>query len=200
MSFNRILDEGLLDKGFSAAPRRLSSKEQGRDHMSFSKILANDNSIEILTGTMEVYKYAGQLSRRYLFFRDLSYDFAITVYDNNTSGALILKLFDCGKDTLKAVRAKLATFKNPNFEARVIGLQTNQDFACMARIADYLIDSKINIVDVDLFGTDTRQIAFDLKLGTAYNVLMQDKIYKAGENKTAISYEEFAAKVVETKL
>jgi len=80
----------------------------------------------------------------------------------------------------------------PNLEARIIGMQKNQDFYfILNQIFDFLISNKIRLVEVDLFGDNTRHIAIDTKLGTSYNVLMEDRIYRPGELVNSTTVENF---------
>jgi hypothetical protein len=54
-----------------------------------------------------------------------------------------------------------------------------------------MISKKMKLVEVDIFGTNTRHIAIDAKLGTSYNILMEDRLYRAGELVNNLTMENF---------
>ena len=56
-----------------------------------------------------------------------------------------------------------------------------------------LFQRRVNghFMEVDLFGTDTRHIALDLKTGVSYNLLLLNRLYRAGELACQVNKEAY---------
>ena len=71
-------------------------------------------------------------------------------------------------------------------------MQKNQDFYFVInQVMDFIVENKIRLVEIDLFGENTRHIAIDTKLGTSFNVLMEDRLYRPGELVNSMTVENF---------
>ena len=62
-----------------------------------------------------------------------------------------------------------------------------------------LISSSSGIFEADLFGSDRRNIAIDLKTGTSFNMLTENRLYKPGELANTTTEEQFARELKTTK-
>lgn len=193
LSFNNLLNEQLIDGKFGAAPYRLRYRE--RVYSSLAALEADGKLERVATGGSAVYRYDGPLSKRYVLAEGISYDFLVTLYSGNDRRALVLRPFEYSKGLTEALERAAGARGKQNLEARVIGLQNGQDTQCLNRLADWLIDRRIAISEVDLFGSETRHIAFDLKLGTTYSVLGENRHYSSEELRTKITLEEFRARL-----
>jgi hypothetical protein len=76
-------------------------------------------------------------------------------------------------------------------------MQTGQEFNALYDISDMVCANGLQLVEVDLFGDETRDIAFDTKLGTSHNVLIYDRLYRAGELKNGMTMEQFERNFVQ---
>ena len=50
-------------------------------------------------------------------------------------------------------------------------------------------------MEIDLFGTDKRHIALDLKTGTSYDLFLENRIYRPGELANSEKEEDFQRSV-----
>ena len=90
----------------------------------------------------------------------------------------------------------LKKLRNPNLEIRAIGMQNlkegyGNDLLINIEQAYTVLKPKAKLVEVDLFGNETRHIAIDAKTGASVDVLLYDRFYKPGELNTQTSLEQF---------
>jgi len=165
-----------------------------RVHMSKAKMDMYSNVEYLKVGEFKSVHYNDDTATRYLAAPNLTYDMVVSIYDVNQRNVLVCRVFKFG-DIVKREGTKFINSlkkDKPNLEARIIGMQKNQDFYfILNQIFDFLISNKIRLVEVDLFGDNTRHIAIDTKLGTSYNVLMEDRIYRPGELVNSTTVENF---------
>lgn len=192
LSFEHILKKDL---GGEIGSNEYRHDFKERAHISKSKIDEYSNAFYLGVGKSKAIHYKDETETRYIAAMGMTYDTVISVYDVNTRNIVVCRAFKYGD----AERAVLGGFAGslkkarPNLEARIIGLQTNQkDVAAMLNeLADFFLANKVKLVEVDLFGTNTRHIAMDAKLGTSYNILADDRLYRPGELVNNMTLENF---------
>lgn len=165
-----------------------------RWNASLAKV--QDRSYELARDHGHFLKYSE--FTRYVLVKDLMFDLFISMYDVNTRDALVFRTASPldSKVLSHSIPKHLGMFKNPNLEMRFIGLQNEQETLSQnmndLRNSNALKKLKqLSVVEVDIFGTETRHLALDLKTGTPYNLLLLNKIYRPGELTTTIAKEEF---------
>jgi len=188
LDFSNSIDKLRLNKEFGSERAVLSTKQ--RPHTSLSMIQRISKEIGINQGTMQKY---GNL-KRYVIARDITYDLFISVYDVNSHSAIVLRPSQAidNKEETK-IRSFVRSLKKPNLEIRGIGLQ-NGDMELLEEINKVKEICKGPIVELDVFGNETRHIALDLKTGMTYNILLLDRIYRPGELVTTLGKNDFEAK------
>ena len=128
---------------------------------------------------------------RYVLAKDINHDLLITIYEVNTGVALIIRISrDIVLSDWTKIEKVLGSWKGPNIEIRVLGFQNLDSWApsIMEEIKRHV---KGKLMEADLYGTDLRHIAFDLKTGVMYNLLLENRIYRAGELACKVTKEEF---------
>ena len=193
MSFNDVLVEDIVSAGFNSKPYRRDFKP--RTHISLSAVEADEDSSDIKIGEIVLRNYDGPMAQRYVTAKAITYDLIATLYDVNSSSLAVFRMYECKDEMIISLKKWVAALKNPNLEGRVIGLQDGAALHCVMRTVDLLMDSKAEIVEIDLFGKEMRSVVVDSKLGTTQDILIEDRIYRAGERATAITLEDFERSV-----
>lgn len=199
MDFFGALAKEIAADGFATRRIVMSAKSSiwalNRPHTSISMVA--DDSAEIRIGEAGAYSPKKSMFR-YVIAKEMSSDLVATFHDVNSSSSLILRISAPLQSVdVSKIRQTLGGWKNPNVEMRVIGMQNgSQGFT---NILDQLHRlSKANLVEVDLFGNMKRHIAFDLKTGVCYDLLLLDRTYRAGELVSDIPAE--TSKVADSKI
>ncbi len=181
MSFESVIEKDLPLKEFGQARYVLNSKI--RTHMSKHHVMEQSNGREIRKDGSLVLSYNSPADQRYAYAIDITNDLLITLYEVNNRksvcyrysriapgfGAIIKKDFDLIKS------------KHSTVEARIIGMQNNDNPLALKEVIESFKKNGIMLVEADLFGIERRHIVFDSKLGTTYNMLLEDRIYRPGE-------------------
>ncbi len=191
LTFEKLFKTDILGRDFNNDRYLRCYKE--RTNISKSKIDTYSNSKYLADYEHYSTKY-GVLSTRYSSALSLSYDLLIGFYNVDTRESLTCRTFllDLSvKNVLESYLNALKLRKQTNIEARIIGLQTGQEFNYLYDLAELINSRDIKLVEVDLFGTELRHIAFDTRLGTTHNVLLEDRLYRAGELKNYTTMEQF---------
>ncbi len=197
MSFEKSLDTEMRKPGFGTANCHLFFKE--RPHISKSMADAANSSMYIDTGGSSRLRYSST-SARYICAADVTYDLLVSVYDVDTNDMFAMRIFKYDAETFKPLEKYLSEIgrnKYKKFEARLIGLQDKQDYGILTPLFKALGKYKVPVMEVDLFGNQTRHIALDSYLGMSFNMLLQDRIYRPGELNTQITQEQFEARLME---
>ncbi len=158
-----------------------------RWNSSFNAV--KDTSFELPINKAVSLKYEEE--RRYLVARDINYDMLLTVYDINTRYLFAARItLIPGNASWKSIFSKLKNIRTPNFEFRAIGLQDNYTGPIDAL---EVLHRKVNgkFMEFDLFGKNTRHIVIDTKTGMPYDLLLLNKIYRAGELACQTKKEDF---------
>jgi hypothetical protein len=153
VGFEDILAAEEEKPGFGSQRYVAAGKE--RPHISKSKLAARDDAEYLKLGESKFLRYDGWMSKRYLAFEGLSYDFMVSLYDVNSPKAYAVRLFD-PKGLMGSLRAGLKSMRTamPNIEARVIGLQNKGDHAFLKELLSLLANEGVRLIEVDLFGED----------------------------------------------
>ena len=134
--------------------------------------------------------------RRYIIAIGITHDFLLCAYnvDNgDVFAARISRLPD--KKGWRFLNSKLAGMKARNLELRIIGLQNSGTDVVGGLQAELKVRGRL--VEADLFGINMRNIAIDTKTGMTYNMLLLNRIYRAGELANTVSKEDFEVKLGE---
>ncbi|MCL5675139.1 MAG: hypothetical protein M1611_00825 [Candidatus Marsarchaeota archaeon] len=127
----------------------------------------------------------------------ISYDLFLSVYDVNTFKAMVLRIAKpLGGAEINKARQFARSFRKPNLELRAIGLQ-NGETGLLESIRKLREATRAKAVEIDLFGNLLRNIALDLKIGSAYNLLALNRIYRPIELINNIKKDEVESKAGE---
>lgn len=126
----------------------------------------------------------------YVACTSLSFDAALSVYDANSGAIFVARLVDFAPTLQLAIQKWARPLKNPNLETRLIGLQSGQRDV-VPPVLRFLKKSKLPLVEADLFGSESRNVAFDVKTGVSFDVLVSNRPYKPGELASKTTLEQF---------
>lgn len=163
----------------------LSTNE--RQHTSLNMV--QSKSVELTSSTSIMHTYRD--SRRYIIAREVTYDLCVSVYDVNKRTMMASRFTRMPKTTDWArLVQRVNSWKSSNVEIRTIGFQNKVEE--LPNIIDGFKD-KINgkFMEIDLFGSNIRHIVFDMKTGVSYNLLLLNRIYRAGELACQMTKEEY---------
>ncbi|MGC8628641.1 MAG: hypothetical protein ACP5T4_00290 [Candidatus Micrarchaeia archaeon] len=182
----------------SFGKERLYIRVRDRIHLSLSSIA--QKGIELGANKSIALQYNEYNAQsRYIIAKGISFDLMLLVYDVNTSSAFAFRATQ-NEDVKEQVKRFMRRLKRPNIEIRAIGMQNS--------VKDYgtslsgIVDAAYNaakpfgaLTELDLFGTDQRNIAIDIKLGMSFDILLFDRFYKPGELANATSIEQFKTSI-----
>jgi hypothetical protein len=167
--------------------QRLYLRSRERIHASLSEVGPYGTILELNNCVFASY---GE-GTRYVLARDITYDLLVSIYDVNSSSALLFRAtFPLNKKAFSEVRNRLGRFRRPNLEMRLIGMQ-NEDTVVLDSIDGLRRLAKSALQEVDLFGRSTRHVAFDLKVGMPLDLLTQNRIFRSDELLNGLSLEGF---------
>ena len=194
MDFWDALGAQRAKAGFGSERLVLSSKSSvialNRPHTSLSMV--KDKGTDLGINQAATAKFA-ETQSRYLIASGLSYELLLTIFDVNSMSGIAMRIGKpLDKSELEVLGKKIASFGKANLEMRAIGLQSG-DSSTLAAVDQVRKLCKAKLIEVDLFGTLSRNVAFDLRTGTCYDILMLDRAYKAGELVNGVKPEEYKA-------
>jgi hypothetical protein len=152
--------------------------------------MVEDRSRYVETGRAIMQEYSPE--KRYVLAKNITRDLLVSIYDVNTSSSLIMRpSMLLMKRNVSAISQKVKKAGFKNIEVRLIGLQ-NGITELGAAVSD--IEKAVGgaLIEVDLFGNEIRNIAIDLKTGSSYDLLMQNRIYGPAERINNETADEFA--------
>ncbi len=156
---------------------RLTLETGKRWHTSLAMVEERSRELELNKAFFQGYSE----EKRYVIAREITYDFFMSIYDVNTTQAILLRPSQRMADAaLKRVTDEIRRKRLKNLEIRLIGLQRRDP---MMPDAIWKIHTRVpgRLIEVDLFGNMTRHIALDLKTGSSYDLLLQNRIYRPAE-------------------
>lgn len=166
-----------------------------RVHISKSKIDTYSNAIYLKVGESKYIYFSNDIETRYIAAVNMTYDLLISIFDANTRKSFAYRAYKYDDSIIQEMEKFVKQLKKdkPNLEARIIGFQNNEEDSgkFLAKLADFFVSNNIKLLEVDLFNTNIRHIALDTKLGTTYNVLLEDRLYRAGELINSMTNENF---------
>ena len=194
MDYWDIYKNAEMSPVFGHSRLLLSARERIR--LSNSTVSDYGIPMDLNTGLFRKYSEA----ERYVLAKGLTYDLMVSLYDVNTSSAFLLRISSpLSAIEFKGVVATLKSLRKPNLEMRVIGLQNGtQGQLYLVRELGRLVSCSLQ--EVDLFGAEVRNVAFDLKQGMAFDILLLNRAYARGELATKIKKEDFDAQRSEFRL
>lgn len=163
----------------------LSTKE--RQHTSLGMV--QSESVELPPSTSIMHAYRD--SRRYIIAKDVTYDVCISVYDVNKRMMMVSRFTRMPKTTdWTRIVQRVDSWKSSNVEIRAIGFQNKVEE--LPNIIEGFKDrTNGKFMEIDLFGSDIRHIVFDMKTGVSYNLLLLNRLYRAGELSCQMAKEEY---------
>lgn len=167
--------------------RQLWLNTGDRPNASIARLL--DRSIDLAPGSAVFQHWS--LGKRYLIAKNVVFDLFLSFYDVNSKAVMAMRITrPMERDEVNKARKSVHSLKNSNIEIRAIGLQ-NGDKTLLKSVedADKIADG--DLVEVDLFGNQTRHLIIDLLTGKPYSLLLENRIYRPGELISAAKKEDF---------
>ena len=167
---------------------RLQLRTGNRWNTSLATV--EDRSLDLEAG--KALFQAHSLEKRYVLAKNITGDLLISIYDVNTFSAVILRpSMLLRKSDLGAISKRAVRFEN--VEVRLIGLQNGS--TDLGRVISD-IEGAVGgaLMEVDIFGNEIRNIAIDLKTGSSYELLLQNKIYGPADRINKETQDEFSAR------
>ena len=157
---------------------RLYLSTGNRWNVSLKK--ASEKGVELRQGGAKLAKYSDLI--KYVLAIDITFDLFVSIYDVNSGGAIVVRpARDLKSADKRRLQKLISGFKRPNFELRFIGFQNNwTDEIMLIDDIKKMVRPSV-IAEFDLFGSETRHLALDLKTGVPYNLLLINRIYRPGE-------------------
>ncbi len=180
------LQKERLLHDFSSKRVILSTKP--RRNASLSAIANKSKELEMCKATFLEY---GRLSaQRYLIAKNILFDLLVTLYNVNSSELFAFRAAKrLDKADISLIRKKIGAMKRPDIEIRVIGMQNgNGDLLGVVDKIRSLTNAQM--IEADLFGNEIRNIAIDAKNGSAYDLLLLDRIYRPIELINGVKFED----------
>ncbi|MGC8662684.1 MAG: hypothetical protein ACP5RT_02775, partial [Candidatus Micrarchaeia archaeon] len=203
MNFFKYVESASISEKFSGERIMLGMRKSTylpnfRAHTSLKSIVSI--SKEVNQGDVILWKNPNKI--RYILAYNLTFDIFVSVYGVSTGNGVFTRIALPLSKKEEAYLAKaLNNIKEKNVEIRFIGMQSNQnDYREIISMLIKLSKNKGELVEVDLFGNETRHIAIDLKTGLSYDVLLENRIYKPGELINNQNFENFLKGAITLKL
>ena len=179
MSFENIFKENLEKLGNS----RYWESYEDRAHISKQKLDKFKEVKYLVKEESLTFEYATVLSERYIAATNITDELFISVYDINSKRIFVQRFMvsDQDEDKLEEFEIYLNRNKDKSIEVRLFGMQNGVDLKSLRRILNIILKYKVPVSEIDLFGNEIRHIAIDLKIGTSFNILMENRLYRPGE-------------------
>jgi hypothetical protein len=171
MDFWDTYEKERTEQGFGIGRKSISSRD--RIHLSLSSVDEYCMDLEMNHATFKGFSE----QERYVLCSEITHDLLLSIYDVNTERAILLRFAEpLSDEVLRKVGDEVRRLKRPNLEMRIIGLQDRDSF--LLGTVDRLHNMfKSSLMEIDLFGNEIRHIAFDLKIGMSFNLLLLNRPY-----------------------
>ncbi len=181
MSFEYAVSQAL--SGEKRADSRMHMSSKDRPNMSLSKIQEGDNYIEINAGQIKRLYYSEWHGERFLFARSLNTDVLFTLFEVNSAKLVAFRGAHVNSSSIEKIKAEARKIlsKKPNLESRIFGFSNGSNLKYIKDLLHLSQELKARLVEVDAFGNEFRHIAIDSRFGISYNVLLDNRPYRAGE-------------------
>ncbi len=183
MSFEKIFKSDIINKKIN---NRYLQTYKERPHISKYRLETNENSNYININEKILINYSTKLSKTYIAAINIVNDLFVTLYSINSRNMFVFRLdLNNNNNNIKEFEQYLNKNKHNNLELRLFGFQNadinNNAFMVLNKLADIAIKYAIPISEIDLFGNEIRHIAIDLKIGSTFNILLENRLYRPGE-------------------
>ncbi|MDE1856908.1 MAG: hypothetical protein KGH98_02370 [Candidatus Micrarchaeota archaeon] len=195
MGLEAVLKRDSKAEGFGAA--RYLQMYKKRPNLSAVK-LDDDGAATLDYGQSVSGAYDEFGGPRYVAVKSMTFDLFVTLYDVNKRRYYAARLLS-GDSKSSEMGLFMKSAKGANFEARVIGLQNGQHFEGLGDVVDLLGSGRATLFEADLFGSERRNVAIDLKTGTTFDILTENRLYKPSERANQMTEEQFARELKITK-
>jgi hypothetical protein len=193
MNFWSIYEAEKGKPGFGSVRLRIASRE--RIGLSLSTV----EKYGMLLGMNQGAERTFSEEARYLLAKELTHDMLVSIYNVNTTQTYLLRFSEAlGEPVVRKILDEVRRARKPNIEMRAIGLQ-NKDVELLGSLERLYLTLKPSLMELDLFGDETRHIAFDTKLGMSFNLLLLNRIYRPHELANTLSLEDFGKRKSELK-
>lgn len=191
MGFEGLLSKDLGSSGINSA--RYVKAYKARPHISAAVLEEAGLCAQIGAGGCASVLFDRIAGPRYVAARNVTYELLLSLFDVNSNRMFIARLFRLDKPVQQSIASALRSIPagRRNVEARLIGMQDNQELDTISALSRLLGTYGIPVCEVDLFGDQTRHIAFDASLGVSFDVLLLDRLYRVGELKNPQTEEQF---------
>jgi hypothetical protein len=193
MDFWSIYEKERAKPGFSSVKTYIRSRD--RIHLSFSTVEQYCVELDMDRGTSREF----QENVRYVIATDITHDLLLSIYDVNTTRTFLLRFsLPLSVNVMKKLGEQIDRMNSPNLEVRAIGLQ-DRDTELLNTLERMHATFKSSLMELDIFGNEVRHIAFDLKLGMSFNLLLLNRIYNPSELVNQIPIDDFERRKSEFK-
>ncbi len=186
---NDLLENGSKQKIY------LSYRE--RRHISKVKMEIYEDVKYVGVDSCESTDINVPFSERYIGATNITYSFLASLYNINTSELIVCNVFEDVKNCIKNLDHFIRHAKRPNIEARLIGMQNGSDASAVIEVLGLLKKHRIPLVELDLFGNETRHIAMDSKQGMSFNILVNNMNYRPGELINKLTLDQFKRSIMQ---
>lgn len=163
-----------------------------RKNASLSAVIGFSRDLDINAAFVQHF----EPDKRYVLAAGITHDLLLSAYNVDNGDMLAARISRLpDKKGWQMLNSRLLGMKARTLELRLIGLQNSETDTL--RGLDTELKVRGSLVEVDLFGSNMRNVALDTKTGMAYNVLLMNRIYRAGELACTVSREDFNAKLGE---
>ncbi len=165
---------------------RLQLRTGNRWNTSLATVEDRSRDLEIGKAIFQEYTP----DKRYVLARNITSDILVSIYDVNiASGMLLRPSLPLKKHQVHEIAGRTGRFQN--IEVRLIGLQNGAiDLGPTVSEIEKAVGGAL--IEADLFGNEVRNIAIDLKTGSSYELLLNNKVYGPAERINKENPEEFA--------
>lgn len=179
-----------MGEGFGQDRLFLGTSE--RKNASLNAVLGFSRNIDINMAFVQ----RADPQKRYIIAAGITHDLLLLAYNVDNGDLLasrISRLPD--RKGWQTLNSRLAGMKAHTLELRLIGLQNGETDTIRGLQVE--LKTRGVLMEVDLFGSNMRNVVVDTKTGMSYNLLVLNRIYRAGELANTISKEDFNAKLGE---
>lgn len=178
LGFEKLLASKLQDSTLSSKQYALALKP--RQNISKARLDAHGTCKYIGHSEFAALSYS-ELTTTGVGAINITADMVLSMYEINTRKLAIYRLPEVTLSAMPFFEKFIRSIRRPVLEARIIGMQNDASPFQLIAFLDVLLSHKIPLVEVDLFGNETRHVYIDLKIGTSMNVLMENRLYRPGE-------------------
>lgn len=189
LSFEKSLDIDMTTPDFGKAKYAMTFKK--RPNLSRVRLDSTSGCRFVEVGQWTLLQHEEKLGMRYAACTNITYDSVLSIYDVNRQLIMVYRFYTFDYRIGAAMVKRLGNIKDLNVEARLIGMQNGQGSSKLDSIYEFLRQNKVPIMEVDLFGGESRNVAFDVKTGISFNVLAENRPYKPSELNNPMTMEQF---------